>query len=118
MHSFVTLLPSLLLAAGAAAQHVHLDIPQVDHAVSLALSKAANYTGYRGPTGTANSSVATPTAASRKNAVEAAVSDPAYWLADVTHQGIAAFNAAPSTYQVFRNVKDFGAAGKSSFTCP
>ena len=114
MHSFVTLLPSLLLAAGAAAQHVHLDIPQVDHAVSLALSKAANYTGYRGPTGTA--AVAKPTTES--HAIEAAVSDPAYWLADITHQGIAAFNAAPSSYQVFRNVKDFGAKGKSSFTCP
>ena len=116
MHSFVTLLPSLLLAAGAAAQHVHLDIPQVDHAVSIALSKAAKYTGYRGPTGTANSSVAEPTAASHSlEAAAAAVADPPYWLADVTHQGIAAFNADPSTYVVFRNVKDYGAAGKSFF---
>ena len=34
-----------------------------------------------------------------------------YWLADVKHQGIAAFNPSPNTYQVFRNVKDFGAKG-------
>jgi hypothetical protein len=27
----------------------------------------------------------------------------------IKHQGIAAFNPNPATYQVFRNVKDFGA---------
>lgn len=33
-----------------------------------------------------------------------------YWLEDIRHQGFAAFN--PDTaYQVFRNVKDFGAKG-------
>lgn len=40
----------------------------------------------------------------------AAASDP-YWLQSITHQGKSAFNANPSTYQVFRNVKDFGAKG-------
>ncbi|KAI1497729.1 putative Exo-beta-1,3-glucanae [Biscogniauxia marginata] len=35
----------------------------------------------------------------------------AYWLEDVKRQGIAAFNPNPSQYQVFRNVKDFGAKG-------
>ena len=34
-----------------------------------------------------------------------------YWLEDIKHQGIAAFNPSPETYQVFRNVKDFGAKG-------
>lgn len=34
-----------------------------------------------------------------------------YWLENIKHQGIAAFNADPSGYQVFRNVKDFGAKG-------
>ncbi|PIL24167.1 hypothetical protein GSI_13920 [Ganoderma sinense ZZ0214-1] len=34
-----------------------------------------------------------------------------YWLQSIKHQGIAAFNANPSGYQVFRNVKDFGAVG-------
>lgn len=32
-------------------------------------------------------------------------------MENVKHQGIAPFNAAPGTYQVFRNVKDFGAKG-------
>ena len=40
----------------------------------------------------------------------AAAGDP-YWLDSIKHQGIAAFNADPSGYQVFRNVKDFGAVG-------
>lgn len=34
-----------------------------------------------------------------------------YWLEEVKHQGIAAFNPNPTTYQVFRNVKDYGAVG-------
>lgn len=40
-----------------------------------------------------------------------ASADAAYWLADIKHQGLAAFNANPSTYTVFRNVKDYGAKG-------
>lgn len=39
--------------------------------------------------------------------------DP-FWLQNITHQGIAAFNSDPATYQVFRNVKDFGAVGDGS----
>ncbi|KAJ7043174.1 exo-beta-1,3-glucanase [Mycena alexandri] len=40
----------------------------------------------------------------------AAAGDP-FWMQNIKHQGIAAFNADPSTYQVFRNVMDFGAKG-------
>ena len=36
--------------------------------------------------------------------------DP-FWMESIQHQGVAAFNAKPSKYQVFRNVKDFGAKG-------
>lgn len=35
-------------------------------------------------------------------------------MEDIQHQGIAAFNPDPSGYQVFRNVKDFGAKGDGS----
>ncbi|EIW60068.1 exo-beta-1,3-glucanase [Trametes versicolor FP-101664 SS1] len=35
----------------------------------------------------------------------------AFWMETIKHQGIAAFNPTPSSYQVFRNVKDFGAKG-------
>lgn len=41
----------------------------------------------------------------------AAPGDTSYWLADIKHQGVAAFNPNPSGYKVFRNVKDYGAKG-------
>lgn len=34
-----------------------------------------------------------------------------YWLEDIAHQGLAPY--AGSDYVVFRNVKDYGAKGKS-----
>lgn len=40
---------------------------------------------------------------------QAAPGEP-YWLQNIKHQGIAAFNPNTS-YQVFRNVQDFGAKG-------
>lgn len=33
-----------------------------------------------------------------------------YWMKDIAHQGISPFNT-DKNYQVFRNVKDFGAKG-------
>ncbi|TFY54718.1 hypothetical protein EVJ58_g8694 [Rhodofomes roseus] len=36
--------------------------------------------------------------------------DP-YWMQNIKHQGSSAFNSDPSSYTVFRNVKDFGAVG-------
>ncbi|TCD61973.1 hypothetical protein EIP91_007659 [Steccherinum ochraceum] len=35
----------------------------------------------------------------------------AFWFANIQHQGTAAFNSNPGSYQVFRNVKNFGAVG-------
>lgn len=40
----------------------------------------------------------------------AAASDP-YWLQSISHLGTSAYNAAPSSYKVYRNVKDYGAKG-------
>ncbi|KAH9857052.1 exo-beta-1,3-glucanase [Lenzites betulinus] len=34
-----------------------------------------------------------------------------FWMQSIKHQGIAAFNPNPASYQVFRNVSDFGAKG-------
>ncbi|KAF2033454.1 exo-beta-1,3-glucanase-like protein [Setomelanomma holmii] len=34
-----------------------------------------------------------------------------YWLENIKHQGIASFNPSSQSYQVFRNVQDFGAKG-------
>ncbi|KAF8736780.1 hypothetical protein AX14_014012 [Amanita brunnescens Koide BX004] len=41
---------------------------------------------------------------------KAAPTDP-FWMQNIKHQGISAYHSSPSTYQVFRNVKDFGAKG-------
>ncbi|KAF7325959.1 hypothetical protein MKEN_00446800 [Mycena kentingensis (nom. inval.)] len=40
----------------------------------------------------------------------AAAGDP-FWLQTIEHNGLSSYNANPSSYQVFRNVKDFGAVG-------
>ncbi|KAG9310495.1 glycoside hydrolase family 55 protein [Chiua virens] len=40
----------------------------------------------------------------------AASGDP-YWLESIQHQGTSPFNLDPTSYQVFRNVKDYGAKG-------
>jgi glucan 1,3-beta-glucosidase len=34
-----------------------------------------------------------------------------YWLEDIKHQGLASFNPNVTSYQIFRNVKDYGAKG-------
>lgn len=40
----------------------------------------------------------------------AAASDP-HWMQTIKRQGKSAYNANPSTYKVYRNVKDYGAKG-------
>lgn len=44
-----------------------------------------------------------------------AASSCSYWLEDIKHQGFSPFNTNPSSYQVFRNVKDFGAIGTTLY---
>lgn len=95
------------LALFASARAQVLDIPQVDQQVKSALTSLSQYTDYDGPTG----SVAATLNLETPIVHAAAASDASYWLADITHRGIAAFNSNPSNYTVFRNVKDYGAAG-------
>jgi hypothetical protein len=40
----------------------------------------------------------------------AAASAP-FWLQNIQHQGIAPYSQSPSSYKVYRNVKDYGAKG-------
>lgn len=104
---FRSLIASSILLASTGAEQ--FQIPQVQRAVSSALRQFSDYVHYDGPTGTAAAAVASATAeAHALNA--AAVSDPSYWLADIAHQGHAPY--AQSGYVVFRNVKDYGAAGE------
>lgn len=93
-------------ASYSAAQHVHFEPPEVQFWVQSMLGQFSRYTHYPGPSPTA-SLHPRPTIPFQP-APTAACS---YWLEDIKHQDIAAFNADPATYQVFRNVKDFGAKG-------
>lgn len=95
-----------LLALGAVARQ--FPIPQVDAAVSQVLSEYSAYTTHTAPAVEASGAF-TPQQAPAKFAA-AAVTDPAYWFANIAHQGKSAFNTDTS-YVVWRNVKDYGAKG-------
>jgi glucan 1,3-beta-glucosidase len=111
MMRFIFLLAfSLWATSPALAQHVHNPIPWVESVVSSMTSVLKPAVTYAGPTGNASIALKTSTAAS----VFVAAATPAatsYWLETIKHQGISAFNANPGSYQVFRNVKSFGAKG-------
>lgn len=101
---------SLSLLASANAQL--LQIPQVERLSTQVVRHFSNYIKYNGPTKEA-------LAAMKPEKQQAPVSqstaaDASYWLADIKHQGLAAFNADPSNYTVFRNVMDYGAVGECS----
>jgi hypothetical protein len=73
---------------------------------SIASASASNYN-----ISTSLLPVATPSASTSLLPVTTPSAVP-YWLADIKHQGLAPF--AAQGYQVFRNVKDFGAKGASA----
>jgi glucan 1,3-beta-glucosidase len=91
-----------------------LDIPEVDDIISAAMRPFEQYTDFDAPTEIASIAPAVETGApvAQDVIIEAASADTAYWLADIAHQGKAAFNTNPSGYTVFRNVKDYGAKGE------
>jgi glucan 1,3-beta-glucosidase len=109
-----TVITTLSLLACVNAQL--LEIPEVDDMINEAMRPFEQYTAFDAPTETA--SIAAPVESDGPVAqdviVEAATAatDTGYWLADIAHQGKAAFNSNPSGYTVFRNVKDYGAKGE------
>lgn len=64
----------------------------------------------RSPQSTLLASALGSTCSSPLGAGTAGPNDP-FWLETIKHQGTAPLNSDASTYQVFRNVKDFGAKG-------
>jgi glucan 1,3-beta-glucosidase len=94
-----------------------VDIPAVNQIVESVLRNFSNYIIYNDPSGVAPESLA-PTLVPDRTGVNAAISDPPYWVKDVKHHGLAAFNSNPSEYQVFRNVKEFGAVGTTTPAVP
>ncbi|KAE9367654.1 glycoside hydrolase family 55 protein [Stipitochalara longipes BDJ] len=86
-------IPFLLFVLGAVS--VQLPIPEVDRVVATVLNDFEQYVDQNG-------SHSDDTAISKRQSAP-------YWYETVTHQGISAFG--PSGYEVFRNVKDYGAKG-------
>lgn len=101
------LLPYLLILPLALGEL--LVIPAVESLVAEELAKFHAYTEYKGPTGTAVAAIAATQLATPEVRVAAAAPYP-YWYETITHQGKAAFNTN-TAYQVFRNVKTYGAKG-------
>lgn len=116
---FFPLISIFLLLAGVDASP---DIPYVDRLVSSVMNSLAAYTEFAtpGPTATAVVTAApvpvNSTVHESVSAVSVEAADAAYWLADISHQGIAAFNPNPSGYKVLRNVKDYGAKGEHTLS--
>jgi len=103
----INALAALLVAvSGVAAQHVHYKIPQVEYFVQSMTREYGNWANYHGPTGTGLRPRPTHTKVPPRPSNVCS-----YWLENIQHQGVAAFNPDPTGYQVFRNVKDFGAVG-------
>jgi glucan 1,3-beta-glucosidase len=112
--SFFHLTFALLSGIGSVTAS-KVSISQVSSVVDLATSSFAPAVTYAGPTGSASSVLAKSSTSKVSPQVAAATPGAApYWLESITHQGISAFNSNPASYQVFRNVKSFGAKGKNS----
>jgi glucan 1,3-beta-glucosidase len=96
----------LLLSALTLEAACMLDkIPIVDSIVANLLATHADYVHFHG-----NNTNSTNTVTSRSTNLSKRQT-PAYWYEYINHQGISAFG--PSGYQVFRNVKNYGAKGMS-----
>lgn len=110
-------LHTLLLCSAAVGSTVHAQLLLIQACVQLAQQALQTFnlwTEYKGVTPqqyrieieiTAVPPIVDSTQATLVNSCDD------YWLQTAKHQGIAAFNSNPSGYQVFRNVKDFGAVG-------
>ncbi len=75
-------------------------------------SSSSSYPGVTQSSPTASSSATSYSTSSASPPHASVCSD--YWLEKIKHQGLAPFSSSPSTYQVFRNVKDYGAKGDGS----
>lgn len=92
----------LILALVVLAQAILFEIPEVAEVVDEIKSKFSGYIHYDG------SDIAVHNLTARGDLIEERQSG-AYWYEQIAHRGIAA--TGPGGYQVYRNVKDFGARG-------
>ena len=100
----------LALSGHAVAQHVHMDIPEVSSYVASVQSLFAPYT--TGPRPSTRKTTTKTSTTTSSTPTSTPTSSCSFWMENIAHQGYAAFNANPSSYTVFRNVKNFGAKGR------
>jgi glucan 1,3-beta-glucosidase len=98
-----------LLVATAITQPAH-QIPWVESVVHSATSEFTPFITYDGPTGSGYSFPSPRPTGTQQPTPSPTTSACSYWMEEIEHQGVAAFNPN-ATYQVFRNVKDYGAKG-------
>jgi glucan 1,3-beta-glucosidase len=98
-----SLLAFLLSAFVLEAACMQLPIPIVESIVADILSTNEDYVQFHGN----NTNLTSVTTSSSTNLFKRQAT--AYWYENINHQGISAFG--PSGYQVFRNVKSYGAKG-------
>ena len=99
-----------ILFAVSNALHGHYVIPEVDQIVQSMSQAFEPWVNNCGPQ--PNRYPQSPTSTSVPSPGRTA--SCSYWLEDIKHQGISAFNS-DTNYTVFRNVKDYGAKGM--FAC-
>lgn len=104
-YNLVVLLP--LLSSVTAL----VKIASVDDIVKQSLNKFAKFVSYKGPGKHEVSPAVTNDTIDPRDELDAFQKrqSTSYWLEQIQHQGKSAYG--PSGYQVFRNVKDFGAKG-------
>ncbi len=104
MRSLTALISVLPLAVVTLAQHGR-EPPEVQQFVAQELNQFSQYVTYKGPDHDVPKKP--------KHGPEPAAG-VTYWMENIKHQGLAPFNPSLGSYQVFRNVKDFGAKGMDS----
>jgi glucan 1,3-beta-glucosidase len=96
----------IILTLILVSQCIQFEVPEVKDIVGEIIDEYKEYVHYNG------SDIEAPAPAL---AIQGAVSDlqsrqaASYWYEQIPHQGISAFG--PAGYQVYRNVKDYGARG-------
>jgi glucan 1,3-beta-glucosidase len=102
---------ALTLSLLASANAQIFQIPHVERISAQVLRHFSKYVKYNGPTAEALAAV-NKAGKQQTQVSQSTQADASYWLADIKHQGLAAFNSDPSNYTVFRNVMDYGAKGE------
>jgi glucan 1,3-beta-glucosidase len=115
MKFLIFLLLSLRLATNTVASQRALPNPWVESIVDFTTQEFSPYITFKGHPhphhpGSPETQASTTSSSTPKPTETSTNTPEGYWLSDMHHQGVAAFNPNPG-YKVFRNVKDYGVRG-------